>query len=308
MNKKYDIITVLDICVDFIVSDDDINPEFGQKEKLVNDYKIELGGSTCIFACQAAKLGLRIAGVGVVGNDSFGDLMVDTMKEAGVDTSYIEVNDSVKTSVSIHLCKKDDRAILTYSETVDAEGFEKKLLPLIDGARHLHIGSYFLMEKLMPHYSQLIKIAKKAGMTVSLDTNWDPNENWTKGLAEILPMIDIFFPNISELVAISGQEDYEKAAEILCNDVSMLVLKKGEYGSALYQLGKPVINQVAIKVNVVDAIGAGDSFDAGFLYGYLNGWDKRKCLEIANYCGAKNTLKTGGTAGQPWEDEIKKIL
>ncbi|HWQ79883.1 MAG TPA: carbohydrate kinase family protein [Anaerovoracaceae bacterium] len=308
MEKLYDIVTALDICADIIVTGRDVRPEFGQKEKNVGDYFLEMGGSTCIFACQAAKLGLKTIGVGTAGKDVFGELVLKTLTDSGVDTSCVETDSSKKTAVSIHLSEGEDRAILTYPGTIDVEGLGKRILPIVEKARHIHIGSYYLMEKLMPDYPKIIQCAKRAGTTISLDTNWDPQEKWDRGLEEILPYVDVFFPNINEVTGISGESDCDKAAGRLSRDVGILVLKKGSEGAALYEKGKAVMVQSPIKVDVIDAVGAGDSFDAGFLYGYLNGLDRHKCLAVANLCGAWNTLRVGGTAGQVRIDELDHLL
>lgn len=308
MKKQYDVITALDICVDLIITGRDVHPEFGQKEKNVGNYFLEMGGSTCIFACQAAKLGLKTAGVGVSGKDVFGELVLKTLTDSGVDTTHVEADDSKKTSLSIHLSESNDRAILTYPGTVDVEGLRGRILPLLARTRHLHIGSFYLMEKLMPDYPEIIRCAKQAGTTISLDTNWDPQEKWNRGLEEILPYVDVLLPNINEVMGISGENDWNKAAELISGDVGMLVLKKGSQGAALYEKGKAVIAQPPMKVEVIDAIGAGDSFDAGFLYGYLNGFDRNKCLTIANLCGAWNTLRVGGTSGQIRRNELDHLL
>ena len=112
--KKYDIITFGDLCVDLLMSGRDVTPEFGQVEKIVDDYALEMGGSCSIFACQAAKLGLRVGILGRVGPDDFGRLILRRMNESGVDTRHVMVDPSLKTGVGIALCRGSDRAILTY--------------------------------------------------------------------------------------------------------------------------------------------------------------------------------------------------
>ncbi len=117
--KKYDVLTVLDTCVDQIVSGKDVVPEFGQVEKLVGDYLLEMGGSCCIFACQAAKLGLRTAGAGCVGADAFGKLVFDRLLSSGVLMEGVSVDDYQKTGLGIALCKPGDRAIATVIPSAD---------------------------------------------------------------------------------------------------------------------------------------------------------------------------------------------
>ena len=92
MAKSWDILTIGDLCADVVLSGRDVVPEFGQKEKLVDDYILEMGGSGSIFVCQAAKLGLRSAIIGRVGNDAFGDMILKALKEAGASVKFVKVD------------------------------------------------------------------------------------------------------------------------------------------------------------------------------------------------------------------------
>ena len=308
MSKKYDILTPLDICTDIILSGKTVVPEFGQKEKNVDYYYIEMGGSTCIFACQAAKLGLKTTGVGIAGEDIMGDIVIDNLKKSGVCIKHIKRDNTKKTSISVHLNKGDDRAILTYPGTINIDGLSDMMMPLIEKTRHMHIGSFYLMEKLIPEYPRLIAYAKKNGVTISLDTNWDPKETWQNGLMEILSDIDILFPNTSEVIGIAGKKNAEEAASALSQIVGLMVLKKGSDGADVYQKGARIAQEKPMKVELIDAVGAGDSFDAGYLYGYLNGFSAERCLKAANICGAWNTQNIGGTKGQIWHKAFMKAL
>ena len=120
--RRYDVIVFGDTCVDLIVTGTDVVPRFGHVEKWVDDYMLEMGGSCCLFACQAAKLGLRVGLLGRVGDDGFGRLVLQRLQESGVDTKHVIVDPSLKTGLGIALCKPDDRAILTYEESLSADG------------------------------------------------------------------------------------------------------------------------------------------------------------------------------------------
>jgi len=307
MEKKYDILTFGDLCVDLIINGKDVIPEFGQKEKLVDDYFLEMGGSCSIFACQTAKLGLRTALVGKLGKDQFGKLIYDTLKDAGVSTEHIIFDENLKTGLSLALNIVDDRAILTYNGTIDEVGPEDISDELLQATRHLHIGSYFLMKKIQPHYPSIIKKLKEAGATISLDTNWDPEEKWDSGLHDILPLVDIIFPNDNEAKAIAGEEDTDTAVKKLREIIPVVVVKKGKDGAVAYKDDK-VYTTSAIDVPKKDAVGAGDSFDGGFLYGFLSGKSIKECLKIGNICGSLNIRSVGGTKGQPRIDEVLRYL
>ena len=191
---RYDVITVLDTCVDLIVNIGDVIPEFDQKEKWVDSFSLEMGGSNCIFACQSAKLGLKAAGIGVVGNDAFGRVITDELSACGVDISYIRTYDDLNTGLGVLLTRRDDRAILTCSGSIGAVCPDLVTDDLLSSSRHLHIGSYYLLTGLMDELPDILHRAKNYGLSISLDTNWDPSETWFLP-DELLSYVDIFFPN-----------------------------------------------------------------------------------------------------------------
>lgn len=301
--KKYDVLTFGDLCVDLILRGGDVVPEFGQKEKLIGDYSLEMGGSCSIFACQTAKLGLNTVVVGKVGDDMFGDIILKTLADAGVSMEYVKKDKSLKTGISVALAKENDRAILTYSGTVDAVKGADIGDELLKSVRHLHIGSYFLMKSIQPHYPGIIRKVKEYGATVSLDTNWDPDEKWDSGIWGILPYVDIIFPNENEAMAITGESTADKAIERLKEIVPVVVVKKGKAGATTYAGGR-ILNVPAVDVEKIDAVGAGDSFDAGFVYGMLQGMGIGEATKIGCICGSLNTRCAGGTKGQPKLDEV----
>jgi ribokinase len=299
--KSFDVLTFGDLCVDLIVSGPDVTPQFGQVEKLVGDYTLEMGGSCSIFACQAAKLGLRTAVLGRVGDDDFGRLVLRRLEESGVDTRFVSVDPRLKTGLGIALCPPGDRAILTYMGTINVLTPQDVRDELLSAARHLHHGSYFLHTGLRPGMPAVFRRARELGLTTSLDTNWDPDERW-EGLAELLPLVDVFMPNYQEALRISKEGDLDQAAAaFLRQGVQAVTVKCGAKGAAVFSAeGK--IELGAAPVSGGDSIGAGDSFDAGFLAGWLRGLPFERCLEIGTACGHGVAGKTGGLEGQPsWE-------
>lgn len=307
MKKKIDVLTFGDLCVDLIITGKDVVPEFGQKEKLVDNYSLEMGGSCSIFACQTGKLGLDTVVVGRVGDDQFGELITDTLKASGVSTAYIKKDHMQKTGITVALNTVEDRAMLTYNGTIDGVEAEDISDELLRSVRHLHIGSYFLMKKLQPHYPEIVKKLKAYGATISLDTNWDPEEKWDSGIWGIMPYVDIFFPNENEAMALTNEDSAEKAIEKLKKIIPVLAVKKGIDGAVVYAEGK-IYYSPSIDVVKADAVGAGDSFDGGFIYGYLSGESIEECAHIGCICGSLNTRMEGGTKGQPVLDEVMKYL
>jgi sugar/nucleoside kinase (ribokinase family) len=304
--KEYDVITAFDMCVDFIMDLGDTEPEFGQKEKLVNGYKLEMGGSACIFACQCAKLGLKTTGVGSIGLDSMGVFMLDCLSESGVDISHIR---KTPDNTGLTLClNKDggDRSILTYMGAMDTvkQIWIEELLPK---ARHLHICSYYLLKSLQSSYPDILKAAKALGMTISLDTNWDPDEIWDGGIRDVLPYVDIFLPNENELMYVTGRDNVQDALRYAGEIVPTIAVKCGGDGAYAYCKGE-IHKCKAMDVQVVDTVGAGDSFNGGFIYGFLSGLSIPDCLKAAVTCGSLNVRYNGGTKGQPLLEDLVRQM
>jgi len=306
MKKVIDVLNFGDLCVDLLIEGKDPVPEFGQKEKLVEDYSLVMGGSGGIFACQTAKLNLRTAVAGMVGNDSFGEVILSAFRNAGVITEYVMTHPGLKTGITVHLKTADDRAMLTYAGTIDSLGREDIPEGLLESVRHFHLSSYFLMKRIQPHYPEILRKLKAHGATISLDTNWDPEEKWDC-IGNILPLVDVFLPNEGEARAISGEPDIHRAIRKLREQVPVLVLKRGGDGASVYTRDEE-FHVPVLPVKVIDAVGAGDSFDGGFIYGFLNGCSLEECARIGCICGGLNTRAAGGTAGQPRLKEMQRYL
>ena len=302
--KPYDIIVFGDTCVDLILRDDDVVPQFGQVEKTVAGYDLVMGGSCCIFAAQAAKLGLRVAILARVGADYFGKLIVDTLAESGVDTRFIEMDDDLRTGVTVHLVQGDDRAMLTHMGSLNTLTVADVTDEILASARHLHYGSLYLHTGLLAHWVDILWRAKRLGLTVSLDTNWDPDEHWDHDLDRAFPFIDLLLPNEQEAMYLSGKTSYGEAIAVLRSRVPLLVVKRDIAGAVAWQGDQEFAQSVFEANEGGDGIGAGDSFDAGFLAGWLNDLALADCLSIACECGRRVAGGVGGVAGQPHQSDI----
>jgi sugar/nucleoside kinase (ribokinase family) len=294
--RPFDILVAGEINPDLILSGNVI-PEFGQVEKLVDRATLAIGSSSAIFACGAARLGLRVAFIGVCGDDVFGHFMLDEMQKRNVDISNVLIRSEGQTGLSVILNQDADRAILTHLGLIPALQAADISDALLRQARHLHVASYFLQTNLQPDLPALFHRAHLLELTTSLDTNYDPSEKWI-GFDELLSATDIFFPNKTEALSITQTNHMELAAKQLANKSKFVVIKLGADGAALQTNGEMIVVE-SIPVNIVDTIGAGDAFDAGFLYGYLNRWDLETSLRLGVVCGALSTQATGGITAQP---------
>jgi sugar/nucleoside kinase (ribokinase family) len=302
---SFDLLVAGEINPDLILTGD-VTPEFGQVEKLVDAAALTVGSSSAIVACGAARLGLRVGFMGICGDDIFGRFMLGQMQARNVDVSPVIVRKDAQTGLSVILNRGTDRAILTHSGLIAALTASDISDTLLQSARHLHVASYFLQTNLQPDLVNLFQRAQALGLTTSLDTNYDPSETWL-GFDELLAVTNVFLPNEKEALSLSGESDVALAADRLRARVEILAIKLGAEG-ALGALQGEKVRVPSIPVDVVDTVGAGDSFDAGFLYGYLNAWSLERSLRLACICGALSTQSAGGTEGQPTLNEAMQFL
>lgn len=305
--RPYDVLVVGEINVDLILRAHEIVPVFGQ-EKLVEDCELTIGSSSVIAACGMARLGLRTAFFGRVGDDEFGRFMLREMRARGVDVSLVIVDPMIKTGITVSLSTPHDRAMLTHlGGSID--GLEPGDIPLavLGQIRHLHMGSFFLHTRLQPGLAKLFAEAHAHGVTTSLDVGWDPHERWDGSLWEVLAHTDVFLPNEAEAMHITGLREVEAALACLARRVPTVAVKLGAQG-AIARRGDEIARAPIVPVTVVDTTGAGDSFNAGFLYGFLHGWPLALALHMGTVCGSLSTRRAGGTAGQPTLEEALAAL
>lgn len=294
--RDLDVLVIGELNCDLILRGN-VTPTFGQVEKLIDVADLTIGSSSAIFACGAARLGLRVGFIGKIGDDTFGRFMVDALRAYGIDTSGIVVDRTIKTGLTVILSRGNDRAILTYLGSIAALRADEIDTASFTRARHLHLGSYFLLDALRPSIPALYADAKAAGLTTSLDTNYDPRETWNNGLDRVLEHTDVFLPNAAELLAITHTADLDAGLDALRTRVGIVAVKLGAEGARAVK-GSREARAGIVPVDLVDTTGAGDSFDAGFIYGYLAGWELDRTLRFAAACGSLSTRAAGGTAAQ----------
>lgn len=303
--RKFDILVAGEINPDLVLSGN-VLPEFGQVEKIVDSATLAIGSSSAIFACGAARLGLRVAFIGKCGDDLFGQFMLEEMRRREVNVDHVIIESETSTGLSVILTSGSDRAILTSLGSIPSLTTQDIPASLLQQTAHLHVASYFLQQGLQSGLYALFKDARSMGVTTSLDTNYDPSEQWL-GVHELLAVTDIFFPNETEVLSLTHTTSIENAAVALRDITGVAAIKLGEKG-ALGVSASEKVSVPSIPVEVVDTVGAGDSFAAGFLYGYLHDWGLEQSLRLACVCGALSTRKAGGTEAQPTLEEVRQYV
>jgi sugar/nucleoside kinase (ribokinase family) len=289
----FDCLVAGDVCLDLLI-EGVIHLEVG-KEKLASKLNLVLGGSSAITAFNLSRLGAKVAFVSVIGPDHFGRFVKDKLKSGGVDVSGLRETADEQTGLTIWHSLKDQRAAVTYSGTIAMLAASDISEVRLRSARHLHMGSYFLQDSFHPDAPAVFALAKKLGLTTSLDTNYDPSERWDSNLRALLQHIDVFLPNEQEALRITGKHDVPSAARELCTLARTVVVKRGGEG-ALITTADSQFSIPAIPTKVVDSTGAGDSFNAGFLSQFVKRADLERCARAGISAGARSVREIGGTA------------
>ena len=302
-----DLLVLGDANPDLVLAGGDVVPAFGQAEHVVDEARLVVGGSGAIIACGAARLGLDVALVAVVGDDPLGALMRSELEARGVDTAGLVVDPSLPTGLSVVLSGERDRAILTHVGAIAALRLDLVDTDLLASARHVHVSSYFLHPGLVPDLPGLFARLRADGTTTSVDPNWDPSETWDAQLLDLLADTDVFLPNEVEATRLARTSSIDDAARGLAERAGIVVVKRGAE-CALACVGESIMEAPAVPTTVVDTTGAGDSFDAGFLVGWLADRPLADALRLASACGSASTRALGGVAAQPTMEEAEALL
>lgn len=306
MKKIYDVLVVGELNVDLILDGIEKFPEVG-KEVLARKMTLTLGSSSAIFASNISSLGARVAFIGKIGKDKFGEVVLESLQEKNVDISLIKIDELLGTGATVILNVDEDRANTTYQGAMNYLTINDISDTDLSKARHLHFSSYFLQPGMWGSLGELFRKAKKLGLTTSFDMQWDPQETWNLDIADVLPDVDVFLPNEKELMFLTGKNNIDKAIEMIKNYTKILVVKRGNKGSFVHYQNQLTNLPPFLNNQVVDAIGAGDSFNAGFIFQFINGRNIAECQKFGNLTGAVSTTASGGTAAFDEYANFKRI-
>lgn len=292
------ILVVGELNVDLIVSGLLTLPLLG-RELLCEEFQMALGSSSAICASWLAALGATVDFWGKVGHDFYGDFVVSELEGRGIGTKGIIHDPGLRTGVTFSLTYRQDRALVTYLGSVAALRLQDLDLSLMARYHHLHSASIFLQRGLRPGLPTLYRAAKEAGLTTSLDSGWDPEERWGHDIYALLAYVDFFLPNEGEALNLTGANTIEEAATELSRYAGTVVVKLGREGT-LARTGEQVWKAPGFEVEVVDTTGAGDAFNAGFLYAHIaEGRPIPEALRFANACGAVAVTTVSGATVPP---------
>ena len=304
--KNIDVLVVGELNVDIILNQIDGFPEVG-KEKLAKKLTVTLGSSSAIFASNLSTLGAKVAFLGKIGTDHHAELVRSSLTAKGVNTDYILETSEHKTGLTVVMNYAMDRANITYPGAMNYLTEPEITDHILGQARHMHLSSVFMQPEIKNNVINLFTRAKNAGLTTSLDPQWDPAEKWDLDLDKLLPLVDVFMPNSMEFQLLTGTNNIDAGLDKIKGYANILAIKDGEHGAHLWHDGQRITKPAFFNPNVADCIGAGDSFDAGFISQYILGKGLDECLTYGNIAGAINTTERGGTTAFENIDKIKLV-
>jgi sugar/nucleoside kinase (ribokinase family) len=283
---KFDVSVIGELNLDLILYG--LPPELIlEHEHLAKELSITLGSSSAIFAH-------NLSFSSCIGSDPFGEICLQRLGDGGVDLSRVRRLKGKTTGLTVILPQRKQRYILTYPGTMYEMSMRELDLAYVFDAKHLHVSSYFLHKGLRAQMIDIFRKAKESGLTTSLDTNDDPDNRWSGDIQLLFKYVDILLPNEREACKLAQVEDLERAAEILAQKVPVVVVKRGSQG-AMVRVGKDKHSGFPPVVDPVDSVGAGDSFDAGFVHQFIRGAKVEDCLKYGNVAGALSVTRAGGT-------------
>lgn len=304
--NKYDVLAMGDVCVDILLNKIQDFPKIAS-EIIAEEMHMAIGGSAAIFSCNLSTLGTSVQFLSAIGKDKFGEFIDQELQKRSVARNAITWCDDCMTACTVALSYGNERAMVTHLGSMDELSSKDLTDSLLQNARHLHVSSVFLQRKMKLGVLEIFQRAKDLGLSTSLDTQWDPEEKWDLDFDRILPLVDVFLPNKDELLAITKQQSPEEALAWLQNKANLVIAKLGAEGSMALIKGEIHFEPSFLNSSVADAIGAGDSFDAGFIHKFLLGESIQDCMRFANLCGAINTTYAGGTDAFKSKDRVREL-
>ena len=300
--KKWDVYVYGDINTDLIIPNVKKFPESGQEDE-VDVMETFVGGGAALFALGIGKLGLYPVFQGTIGDDCYGKMILEELEKNNVDTCLLEVSKEQKTGISISFTNEHDRAFLTMRGTNALIDVSKVNIEKVKKACHIHVTGYAGSVNHDAYLNFLQQVKARTEATVSFDLGWDPAEEWKKEIYDLFPYIDVLFMNETEAIHYGRKETASEAGWDFAKYCPVVALKLGAKGSIAFANGK-MYQKNRYQVTAVDTTGAGDSFNAGFIYGYLSGRTMEECLACGNGCGALSVTAFGGNTGFPVEEEL----
>jgi sugar/nucleoside kinase (ribokinase family) len=278
---------------------------------LVEDMGLHTGGCAVNTATALARLGLPVEVIGKVGDDPFGDFVIQAMAGRAIGTQGVRRDRTAGTSATMVMVGPDgERRFIHYIGAnarltlADIDLTQVKAASILDIA-----GALVLPGMDGQPTADLLRLARLSGVTTFMDTVWDATGRWMELLRPCLPQLDYFIPSLPEAQAITGRQDPHAAARALLDEgVGVVGIKMDVQGCLVLNQQGDLIRMPAFQVQAIDSTGAGDAFAAGFIAGIHFGWPLEQVARFANAVGALCVTGVGATGGVLPMDETLAFI
>lgn len=280
-------------------------------EAVASSVQMHTGGSAVNTAVALANMDMDVGFIGRIGQDSLAEQALAELKKAGVDCSFVQIDPKVSTGlIFIAVTVDGERTMFgarganafTDAEAIDPDYF--------DSCRWLHLSGYsFLSYHQHQTILKALKLAENSLYTrVSLDVGTEPALRARNQILEVLPQIDVIFPNETELTLLGEGRTTDGSLDYLLDGrIGSVVTKCGANGCLLAQSNKRV-HLPAFNIDVKDTTGAGDSFNAGVVLGRLVGLSWEASAALGNALGGWATAQEGAGAHAIGRSVVAKLV
>lgn len=304
--KRWDLYVYGDVNIDIVIPGVEKFPKPGQEDE-VPVMETFVGGGGALLALGMGKLGLHPVFQGEVGDDCYGAFIRKIFRENNIDDSLLRTSKTQKTGISLSFTNEKDRSFLTYRGTNESINIDTVDVEKVNDASHIHVTGYAGSTNHDSYLRFLRRIQEETQATVSFDVGWDSTGEWKREIYQLFPYIDVLFMNETEARHYGRKHNAKEAALDFAAYCGLAVIKLGKQGSIAVK-GKDIYEAAAYTVEAIDTTGAGDSFNAGFLYGFLKGKSPEDSLRCGNGCGALSVTALGGNTGFPTESRLMEFI
>lgn len=262
--------------------------------------KISFGGDALNESVVLSRLGKSVQWISKVGDDVAGHRILSYAVENELDTARVEVQTGLETAVNIVLVDSTgERHFLTNPRSSLRRLTEDDIPPVDEMAPVVSFASMFVSPPLdVPAMTRLFQKIKASGRILAVDTTRAKNGETLDDLSELLPCVDYFFPNESELATLTGSTDvYENLSALIDRGLKCAVVKRGEKGCLIAQRDELTKIRAYPVERVVDTTGAGDCFVAGFLWALSENISLAECGRFACAAASCSVEHVGATSG-----------
>ena len=310
-DKKLDVLTIGDALIT-------MNSQTNGPLRFVHTFERKVGGAELNVAIGCSRLGLKTGWISKLGKDEFGRYITSYARGEGIDTSQVELVEGYPTSIYFKEILNAERINSYYyrhNSPTNLFKIEDINEDYVKNTKVVHISGVFpaINETNKDIVLQLVKLAKKNNVIVTFDPNirlklWSP-EKAKKVLQSFLPYVDVLITGEEEAELLLGSSNMQNLIELGKHfSISHIILKRGEKGATGYKGGEIIDVTPVISTKIVDTIGAGDGFAAGYIYSLIKDWSLEKSLRFANAVAGYVIGVPGDNEGLPYLEDVELLL